>query len=155
AGEQNGICEVEGIAGRKRIKEKKKQIPRSGRNDKDKQFESGSGEPADPDARGGRFAKVNGFAGDEERHRFVVLAPFDRKSCTRTQAKAGQEFQKLAVLFVDTNNFRFVLGVKLGKRNNSLFAQLRDAAANGDAVWTSAVVAETLEEELLDFGRYS
>ena len=87
---------------------------------------------------------MNGFAGDEERHRFVVLAPFDRKFCTRTQAKAVQEFQKLAVLFVDTNNFGFVLGAKFGQRDNALFAELRDTAADGYAVWASTFVAETL-----------
>ena len=95
---------------------------------------------------------MDGFTGDEKRHRLVVLAFFDGEFFAGTQAKAIQEFQKLAVLFVNTNNFGFVPGAKFRERNNALFAKLRNAAANGDAVRTGAVVSEAFQEELLDFG---
>ncbi len=111
------------------------------------------GYAADPDARRGGFAEVNGFASGAERHRFVVLAAFDSEFGSGSQLKAIEEFQELAVFFVHANNFSFVFCAKIGEQDRALFAKFSDAATDGDAVRACAVVAETLEEKFFDFRR--
>ncbi len=111
------------------------------------------GYAADPDARCGGFAEVNGFASGAERHGFVVLAAFNSEFGAGSQLKAVEEFQELAVLFVHTNNFSFVFCAQIGEQDRALFAKFGDAAANGDTVRAGTVIAEALEEKFFDFRR--
>ena len=110
-------------------------------------------ETTNPDAGSGGLAEVNSFAGCKQGHRFVVLAFFHCELCTGAKAKTIQKFEKLAVLFIDADDFGLVPRAKLGKRDNTLFAKLRDATANGHAMRATTPVAEALEKKLFDFGR--
>lgn len=101
------------------------------------------GETTDPDAGRGGFAEMDCFSCGVERHGFVVLAFIDADFGSWTQMQSIQKFQELAILFVNTNNFGFVFGTQIGEQDSSLFAKLCDAAANGNAVRATGLVAET------------
>ena len=112
-----------------------------------------SGETADPDARSGGLAQVDGFSGGAKSHGFVVLAFFDAEFCAGTQMQAVKEFQKLAVFFVDADDFRGIFRAQFREQHDALFAKLRDSATNRNAMGATASVTEAFQKKGLDFGR--
>lgn len=100
-------------------------------------------EAADPDARRGGFAEVNGFSGGTESHRFVIFAFFDAQFRAGSQVQSIQKFQKLAVFFVDADDFRFVFGAEVGKQDGALFAKFGNATANRNAVRATTVITKS------------
>ena len=88
---------------------------------------------------------MDGFSGGAKSHSFVVLAFFDAEFCAGTQMQAVEEFEKLAVFFVDANDFRGIFRAQFRQQHDALFAKLRNAAADRDAVWATFSVGESFE----------
>src|SRR5207302_9837582 len=96
---------------------------------------------------------MDGFSSGVKSHGFVVLALFDAEFCAGTQMQAVEEFQELAVLFVNANDFRGIFRAQFRKQHDALFAKLSNAAANRNAVGATASVTEAFQKKGLDFGR--
>ena len=107
---------------------------------------------ANPDARSGGLAEVHGFAGGAESHGFVVFAVEDFEMCSGMKAQAFEKFEKLRILFVDGDDFRFVFGTEVGEREGTLLAKFGDSATDRNAVGAGFLVAKAFEQESLNFG---
>jgi hypothetical protein len=96
---------------------------------------------------------MDGAARDAEGEGFVVLAPGDSHQSAGMEVQAIEKFEELAVFFVHANDFGGFTGVEIGEQDGSLFAELGEAAAEGNAVGAGFFARETFEEEGFDFGR--
>jgi hypothetical protein len=63
-----------------------------------------------------------------------------------------EEFEEAFIFFVDAKNFGGIVGAEFGEQDAALFAELRNAAVDGNAVRAGFVVGETLDEQGFDFG---
>lgn len=88
---------------------------------------------------------MDGAAGGAEGHGFVVLFFLDIEGGAGAQAQIIEELEKFFVFFVDADDFGFVAGLQIGKRNGALFAELGDATADGDAMRTAFFFTEAFE----------
>jgi hypothetical protein len=113
----------------------------------------GSGGAADPDAGGGGFAEMDGLRGDAEGEGFVVATLEDLNLVTGKEVKTLEEMEEPFVFFINAEDDSGIARVKFGEENTTEFAELRNAAANGDAVRTGLMVCKAFKKEGLDFRR--
>ncbi len=71
------------------------------------------------------------------------------------EVQVVQEFQEFAVFFVDANDFRAIVGLQVGKEDRTLFAELREAAAERYSMRTGFLIGKTLEEKSFHLWRDS
>ena len=64
-----------------------------------------------------------------------------------------EEIEEAFVLFVNGKDCGGITGLELGEEDATLFAKLRDTAADGDAVGAGFAIRETFEKKGFDFGR--
>ena len=74
------------------------------------------------------------MAGDAEGQRFVVAALENIEFAGGEQVEILKEIEEAFVFFVDAENFRRIAGLQFGEKHAALFAKLRYAATDRDAV---------------------
>jgi len=87
---------------------------------------------------------MGGLAGNAESERLVVPAFEDIDFGRGAKVEIIEELQESCVLFIDTENDSGIAGVELREENAAVFADLRNAAAKGDAVRAGLVTGEAL-----------
>ena len=67
--------------------------------------------------------------------------------------KAIEEFEKFSIFFVNTNNLGAFVGLQVGKKDGTSFAELGKASAQRDSVRAGFFVGEPFQKECFDFRR--
>ena len=88
-----------------------------------------------------------------EREGFIVFAAGDRELRTRMEMESVEEFEELAVLFVDADDFGSFVGLQIREQHGALFAKLREPAAQRHSMRAGFFIGETFQKKSFDFGR--
>ena len=83
------------------------------------------------------------MGGDAEGQGFVVASLEDFDFVGRKKVEILEEVEEPFVFFIDGKDDGGVAWVEFGEENAALFAELCDAAADGDAVGTGLAAGET------------
>src|ERR1041384_67525 len=82
---------------------------------------------------------------------FIVLPAFDSKFRSRLKVQSIQKFQKISVFFVDADDLGALVGLQIGKQDRAVSAELRESAAQGNAMRAGFFASETFKQKRFDF----
>jgi hypothetical protein len=96
---------------------------------------------------------VKSAAGGTESERFIVLAAGDGELRAGVEMEAVEEFEKFSIFLVNANDFGAFVGLQVGEKYSALLAELRETAAQWNAVRARFFVGESFEEKSFNFWR--